>query len=167
MTDEDARPLIGWAILELMGHRRLAGYVTEQDVAGHGFLRIDVPGDERVPPVTQFYSPSAVYAITPTSEAFAHACAQLSRPEPVAPWELQRAQLREVPTVVEIERDDFVRGRPVDDDDFEQPDLDSETFRFVEPVEGDDRCRLVSDRGGVQTRCLLTAGHEADSSHRF
>ena len=32
-----------WCILELMGHRRLAGLVTECQVAGHGFLRLDVP----------------------------------------------------------------------------------------------------------------------------
>jgi hypothetical protein len=33
----------GWAILELMGHRRLGGYVTEQQVGGVAFVRIDVP----------------------------------------------------------------------------------------------------------------------------
>lgn len=33
----------GWAILELMGHRRLAGYVSECEVAGTKLLRIDVP----------------------------------------------------------------------------------------------------------------------------
>lgn len=33
----------GWAILELMGHRRLGGYIREQEIAGQAFLRIDVP----------------------------------------------------------------------------------------------------------------------------
>ncbi len=32
-----------WAILELMGHRRLAGFVTEQEIGGANLLRIDVP----------------------------------------------------------------------------------------------------------------------------
>ena len=32
-----------WAIVELMGHRKLAGRATEQVVAGQAFLRIDVP----------------------------------------------------------------------------------------------------------------------------
>lgn len=42
MTDE--KPAFeGWAILELMGHRRLGGHVSEATVAGAGFLRIDVP----------------------------------------------------------------------------------------------------------------------------
>lgn len=34
---------IGWAILELMGHRRLGGYLREETIAGAAFLRIDVP----------------------------------------------------------------------------------------------------------------------------
>jgi hypothetical protein len=33
----------GWAIIELMGHRRLAGWLSEEEVAGAAFLRIDVP----------------------------------------------------------------------------------------------------------------------------
>jgi hypothetical protein len=33
----------GWAFLELMGHRRLAGKVSEATIAGVGFIRLDVP----------------------------------------------------------------------------------------------------------------------------
>lgn len=33
----------GWAILELMGHRRLAGHVRAVEIAGAGMLRLDVP----------------------------------------------------------------------------------------------------------------------------
>jgi hypothetical protein len=36
----------GWAILELMGHRRLGGYVRETQIAGAGMLRIDIPSNE-------------------------------------------------------------------------------------------------------------------------
>lgn len=35
-----------WVVLELLGHRRLAGYLSEQQVAGAGFLRLDVPSDQ-------------------------------------------------------------------------------------------------------------------------
>lgn len=84
MSDEP----LGWAILELMGHRRLAGYVTEQDIAGVAMLRIDVPCD---PPTTQYYSGSAVYCITPTSEETARKVATMGRPAPVQRWELPAA----------------------------------------------------------------------------
>ncbi len=35
----------GWCILELMGHRKLAGLVAQQEIAGAAFLRIDVPAE--------------------------------------------------------------------------------------------------------------------------
>ena len=79
-----------WAILELMGHRRLAGHLTEQEIAGHGFLRIDVPDGEKML-ATQFYSPSAVYAITPTTEEIARRVAATAKPAPVQEWELAKA----------------------------------------------------------------------------
>ena len=88
----------GWAIVELMGHRRLAGFVTEQEIAGHPFLRLDVAG----PPVdtdgpedpigrgtTQFYSPQAVYCITPTTQDIAVAIGRRSHPAPVQRYELE------------------------------------------------------------------------------
>lgn len=81
-------PLQGWFIVELMGHRRLAGYVTEQTIAGAGFLRIDVPGEDGKARATQFYPPSSVYAMTPTTEAMAKRVAEASRIEPVTEWEL-------------------------------------------------------------------------------
>jgi hypothetical protein len=93
MSATERPPFEGWAILELMGHRRLGGYVSEATVAGAGFLRIDVPGDDSgADPdsmvASQFYSPSSVYCLTPVTEAMARAVAARNRPEPVQRWEL-------------------------------------------------------------------------------
>lgn len=98
MTEQEASPLRFWAVLELMGHRRLAGYLTEQEVAGAAFIRIDVPGDEGAT-ATQFYAPAAVYCITPTTEEIARAVAKRDRPEPVSRWELPapKAEARPLP----------------------------------------------------------------------
>lgn len=74
-----------WVILELMGHRRLAGRLTEQEIAGKGLLRLQMDD------ATQFYSPAAVYCITPTSEETARAVMAANRPEPVQRWELAPA----------------------------------------------------------------------------
>lgn len=86
MTDQSS--FDDWAILELMGHRRLGGRVSEQLIAGAPFVRIDVPafGDEK--PATQFYSPGAVYCITPCAEELAKRVAAGSRVRPVERWEL-------------------------------------------------------------------------------
>ena len=78
----------GWAILELMGHRKLAGYVREQNVAGAGFIRIDVPGKGEGNVATQFYAPGALYCLTPVAEDIARRYAATMQPEPVTRWEL-------------------------------------------------------------------------------
>lgn len=97
----------GWAIVELMGRRRLAGFVTEQQIAGASFLRLDIAGpdtkvDEDGPETTQaggfeggttqFYSPSAVYCITPTTQDIAVAVGRQSHPAPVQRFELEPAR---------------------------------------------------------------------------
>lgn len=50
----------GWAIVELMGHRRLGGRVGEAEAYGAKLLRLDVPktgtSDEWI--ATQFYVPA-------------------------------------------------------------------------------------------------------------
>lgn len=89
---EQSAPFEGWTILELMGHRRLGGYIREINVAGAGFLQIDIPDVEGDKPyATQIYSPSSVYCMTPTTEAMARAVATSNRPQPVARWELPAA----------------------------------------------------------------------------
>lgn len=91
MSETTVPAFEGWAILELMGHRRLAGYVRAVELAGAGLLRIDVPGEGDTPIATQFYSPAALYCLTPTTEAMARAVAKSSQPEPVHRWELPEA----------------------------------------------------------------------------
>jgi len=78
------------AIIELMGHRRLIGRVRSEEIAGHKFLRIDVPhSDGHV--VTQFYSPSSVYCLTPTTEEMVNRMTPLNSTEPVKPYEIADA----------------------------------------------------------------------------
>lgn len=87
-------PFAQWVILELMGHRRLAGFLTEQEIAGQGFLCLNVPGEDptsTVATATQFYNPKSVYCITPTTEQTARAVALASQPAPVQRWELPSA----------------------------------------------------------------------------
>lgn len=97
----------GWAILELMGHRRLGGYVQEATIAGGTFLRIDVPAEqEGTKPATQFYSPSSVYCLTPTTEETARALAKLAQPAPVQRWELPRLPERSSSSLTDDDGED-------------------------------------------------------------
>lgn len=82
----------GWAILELMGHRKLGGYVQEATVAGASFLRLDIPDGNDGAIATQFYSPAAVYCITPCTEAIAKQFSINHQPTPVTRWELPASE---------------------------------------------------------------------------
>jgi hypothetical protein len=76
-----------WVILELMGHRKLAGLLTEQQIGGASFIRLDIPSRDKSW-TTQFYSPAAVYCITPCTELLAASMAKIYQPEPVHRYDL-------------------------------------------------------------------------------
>lgn len=57
-----------FALVELFGHNKIAGKVSEQVIAGTGFVRVDVPDTGRKPAYTRFFNPSAIYGITPVDE---------------------------------------------------------------------------------------------------
>jgi hypothetical protein len=84
MTEQNAYE--GHAIVELMGHNVIAGYVSEQTIAGTAMLRVDVPkvGDQE--PFTKFFSGGAIYGITPTTQEIAERAAQRLRPRPVSEY---------------------------------------------------------------------------------
>lgn len=77
----------GWAIIELMGHNRSAGYVREQVIAGAAFLRVDVPGCDGQTAYTRFYAPAAIYSIIPVSKDVAVAVAERGASPPVHAWD--------------------------------------------------------------------------------
>jgi hypothetical protein len=111
------KPDLGWCILELMGHRKMAGYIREADIAGGAFLRVDVPAEDATGPdgpftATQYYRPEAVYAITPTTMTLAVQVAQGCRVAPVSRWDLPALEPGQIlgPSVYVSDDDD-------DDDD--------------------------------------------------
>ena len=70
-----------WCIVELMGHVRLAGLVTEEQRFGATVGRVDIPqGDNWV---TQYFGGSAIYCVTLTTEEIARADANRSTMRPV------------------------------------------------------------------------------------
>lgn len=78
-----------WCVLELMGHVRLAGRVTEEEMFGTKMGRIDVPQEDGTF-VTRYFGGQAVYGMTPVTEAVARLVAKGTHPEPVLPWEFPR-----------------------------------------------------------------------------
>lgn len=91
-ADRAADTFDEWAIVELLGHRRLAGRVREVTLAGAGMLRLDIPATPGHGEQTQYINPSSLYALHPTTEAIATAAAGNFRPSPVSRWELEPAK---------------------------------------------------------------------------
>lgn len=57
-----------WAVVELFGHQKIAGMVSEVTIGGQGFIRVDVPEVDGLPGFTKIYGGGAIYAITPCDE---------------------------------------------------------------------------------------------------
>lgn len=98
-------PFTGWAIVELMGRRRLAGMVTaDAPLLQATRLQVDLyPGDAAEPAASQFVS-FPVYCLTPCTEELAReiAVTSISRDMPVARWDLPKpAALTAAPDPVE------------------------------------------------------------------
>jgi hypothetical protein len=85
-----------WAILELMGRKVVAGYLTKDDWQGHAMLRIDVPQTTAFSAFTQVYGPQAVYCITYVSEQVAKLTAEHNRVNPVSVYVPDLQDMRRV-----------------------------------------------------------------------
>jgi len=101
MMAEGSDKFEGWCIVEQLGHKRLAGYVSEQVVGGTAFIRIDVPGPDGKPVATQFLSGGSIYAITPCTEDLARKVALNCAVQPVTEWDIRRPALPGASTTVE------------------------------------------------------------------
>ena len=77
-----------WAIVEVMGHKRYAGHVREEQVAGAWFLRLDVPETQGVGAYSKLFGTSAIYAITVIPEEVARELAASFQEEPFETWRL-------------------------------------------------------------------------------
>lgn len=85
-----------YCLLELFGHQRIAGLVSEATIGGCAFIRVDVP-DETGEGVryTKFYGNGAIYAMTVTTKADAVRIANALHPKPPTPRTETRQALPE------------------------------------------------------------------------
>lgn len=78
-----------WALVELFGHQRIAGKVTEAEIGGGKFIRVDVPAIGTQQPITKYYGPAAIYGITPVTEETAIGLAKRIDSAPVPAWDVR------------------------------------------------------------------------------
>lgn len=112
-----------WALIELFGHQRIAGKVTEQQVGGCSFVRVDVPETKSHPAYSKLFGNGAIYAITITDEDTARKAAEYYEPAPMDKWTiddvLQKVKLLgegpELEPETTEEEDNDPCNRPFDD----------------------------------------------------
>lgn len=86
MPERDT-PADEWGIVEVFGHIRLAGRMTEVERWGTTMMQLDIPGDDADFRATQFLGGGSLFRVTPTDEATARRVA-LSLAPPVHRYEL-------------------------------------------------------------------------------
>jgi hypothetical protein len=99
-----------WAIIELYGHRKIGGRITEVVIAGKSFVQVDVPtkDDGFAPSV---YNPNSFFGFHPVSEEIARAFAKRNPFRPVEDYEIGLPNpQRALPGMIGDHRD-------IDDDD--------------------------------------------------
>ena len=103
-----------WAILELMGHVRLGGLVSEEEKFGVKMGRIDVPTEEPAGFVTQYFGGQSVYRLTPCTEEVARAVAKHTSVQPIHSYEMPRLQ---APALSSGSEDDGIEEHNEEDDE--------------------------------------------------
>lgn len=96
-----------WAIIEIFGHVRLAGRITEAKIGGCEFLRVDVPETSEQPAFTRLYGQGAIYSITLVSEDVARLAAERLAEKPLTVWMPQVKLLKDR---IEVRPDSDERG---------------------------------------------------------
>lgn len=104
-----------WAVIELMGHVRMAGKVSTTERYGAKMGRIDIPDGDGFK--TQFFGGGSVYRETPTTEEIARAIAKQSMPQPIHAWEMPKALPAAEPTEAPYTDQDYPDDPVVDEDD--------------------------------------------------
>lgn len=74
-----------WALVEIFGHRRHYGRVTEVEKFGTKMLRVDVPLEKDGAFATFLYGGGSVFGMTPMTEAAARKWAAYERPRRETP----------------------------------------------------------------------------------
>lgn len=76
-----------WAVVEIMGHQRTAGFVTVEEIAGLAFLRIDTPGSNGSVH-TEYVGPRSIHRLRPCTEAVARMVAVAESNSPIHMWDV-------------------------------------------------------------------------------
>ncbi len=123
--EEKTPPFDVWAIVELMGHQRIAGRCTERSVAGVNLLQVDVPETPSRPAFSRLIGGAAIYAINPVDEETCRLHAARTFDTPITSFDGQSIIKREVEKRLQA----LPAANPTgSDDEMEELDDDDEPY---------------------------------------
>jgi hypothetical protein len=108
MTDE-IKPIQAWAVVELMGHVKIAGQVSEETHFGTVLGRLDIPEIGDKPALTIFFGGSSIFRITPCTEEVAKLVLQQNFQAPIVAYQLPRPKFGQEEMFVEGDMEDDER----------------------------------------------------------
>jgi hypothetical protein len=128
----DAGTLDTWAILELFGHKRLAGKISEHVLGSSALIRCDVPATETLnsdgtkretAAYSKLVGPGAIYCITPCTEEVARLAAkEIERYNDPIPVSMPKQILARVESTVGADPNPYSSEEDDDDEyDDEEP----------------------------------------------
>lgn len=107
-----------WMVVELFGHQKIAGWVTEETIGGCSFIRVDVPAVNGIPGFTRFFGNGAIYSMTPTTEDVVHRVIDYHKPAAMSVYVPPARQIADIPQHQEsLAYDDDEIESDEDDDD--------------------------------------------------
>ena len=106
-----------WGIIELFGHQKMAGLISEQVLGGASMIRIDVPETENQPSFSRLLNVSAIYAINPTDEATAKAMAGRFDKKPIETWDIKNVIAKQKLALTSSNDPDWIQQEDDEDDD--------------------------------------------------
>lgn len=110
LIDKDQETIETWAYIEIMGHNRIAGRVSERKVGIQVMLQVDVPNPETGFSHTELFSPSSIFSIKPTTEEWCRKFVGARVNYDVLPYLPTTRQLKEPDTIPidDHDEDEFV-----------------------------------------------------------
>lgn len=86
LIDKSEEHIETWAYVEIMGHSKVAGRISERKVGINVMLQIDVPKPDEGFSHSVIYSPSSIFSIQPTTEEWCRKWVKARIEYPVLPY---------------------------------------------------------------------------------
>lgn len=68
LIDSTAAAIDFWALVEIFGHTKVAGRLTERKIGVNVMLQVDIPDSDSGFSHSRLYGPAAIFSINPTTE---------------------------------------------------------------------------------------------------